>query len=203
MRLLLALVSVLMVTIFASSAEARHRHHRHYHRTAVVQQPAFQPMWFGQFNTPVVKRERASRHVAARDSYAYAFQPSQPAPVAPSARRPAVSMGSSGLVERARQYMGMTAGQIGLRRNLWCAAFMNYITGGGTGSDLAKSYLSKPHVGPQVGAIAVLSRGRGGHVGVVSGFDDGGNPIIVSGNHGHRVGEGVYSKHRVIAYVSA
>jgi hypothetical protein len=41
------------------------------------------------------------------------------------------------------------------------------------------------------------------HVGVVSGFDDSGNPIIVSGNHGRRVGEGVYPRSRVLAFVSA
>jgi uncharacterized protein (TIGR02594 family) len=108
----------------------------------------------------------------------------------------------SGLVERARAYMGQTAAQLGLRRTAWCAAFMNKITGGGTGSDLAKSYLAKPRTAPQVGAIAVLSRGRGGHVGVVSGFDQHGNPIIISGNHNKAVGEGVYPKGRVLAYVS-
>jgi uncharacterized protein (TIGR02594 family) len=56
--------------------------------------------------------------------------------------------------------------------------------------------------GPQVGAIAVLSRGkRGGHVGVVSGIDSNGNPIIISGNHNRRVAEATYSRSRVYAYV--
>jgi uncharacterized protein (TIGR02594 family) len=56
--------------------------------------------------------------------------------------------------------------------------------------------------GPQVGAIAVMSRGgRGGHVGVVSGVDAKGNPIIVSGNHGRKVAEAVYPRGRVYAYV--
>ena len=46
------------------------------------------------------------------------------------------------------------------------------------------------------------ARGRdGGHVGVVQGVDRHGNPIIVSGNHGHRVGVGTYPRSRVIAYV--
>ena len=55
---------------------------------------------------------------------------------------------------------------------------------------------------PEVGAIAVLTRGkRGGHVGVVSGVDEQGNPIIISGNHGQRVGEAIYPRSRVIAYV--
>lgn len=112
------------------------------------------------------------------------------------------------LAERARAYVGQTAAEVGVRRSLWCAAFVNKITGGGTGSDLARSWLSKPRVAPAVGAIAVLSRGRGGHVGVVSGFDGHGNPIIISGNHAgprgaRRVGIGTYPRARVLAYVSA
>jgi uncharacterized protein (TIGR02594 family) len=55
--------------------------------------------------------------------------------------------------------------------------------------------------GPTVGAIAVLKRKGGGHVGVVSGVDANGNPILVSGNHNKKVAETVYPKSRVIAYV--
>lgn len=107
------------------------------------------------------------------------------------------------LVEQARSYMGRTGPSLGLPARLWCSDFLNMLTGGGTGSRLAKSWLAKPRVRPQIGAIAVMSRGRrGGHVGVVSGFDEDGNPIIVSGNHGRRVGEGVYDRRRIIAYVS-
>ena len=44
--------------------------------------------------------------------------------------------------------------------------------------------------GPQVGAIAVMSRGRnGGHVGVVSGSAPSGDPIVISGNYNDRVAE--------------
>ena len=68
--------------------------------------------------------------------------------------------------------------------------------------NMARAWAELPHTSLHVGAIAVLSRRRGGHVGVVTGFAANGNPIIVSGNHGHRVGEGVYPKYRVIAYVS-
>jgi hypothetical protein len=74
----------------------------------------------------------------------------------------------------------------------------------GTNSDAAKSFAQygRRVSEPQVGAIAVLTRGRtGGHVGVVSGIDSQGNPIIISGNHGHRVGEAIYPRSRVIAYV--
>jgi len=113
--------------------------------------------------------------------------------------------GGSSLVAEARRFIG---GNPTGRARLWCARFMNMIlqkTGHrGTGSDMARSFASYGHrvSGPQVGAIAVMSRGRrGGHVGVVSGVDAKGNPIIVSGNHGRKVAEAVYPRGRVYAYV--
>jgi uncharacterized protein (TIGR02594 family) len=80
----------------------------------------------------------------------------------------------------------------------------------GSGSNLARSFADYGSRidGPQIGAIAVMARrGRaaggspGGHVGVVSGIDPRGNPIIISGNHGHRVAEAVYPRGRIFAYV--
>ena len=61
----------------------------------------------------------------------------------------------------------------------------------GTGSDMASSFASYGQrvSGPQVGAIAVMGRRGGGHVGVVSGIDAEGNPILVSGNNRNRVRE--------------
>jgi uncharacterized protein (TIGR02594 family) len=108
-------------------------------------------------------------------------------------------------VSEARRWIGSNPTD---RDTLWCARFMNFVlerTGyQGTGSDAAKSFASYGQrvSGPQVGAIAVMTRGKsGGHVGIVSGVDPSGNPIIISGNHGHRVGEGVYPRGRVYAYV--
>ena len=113
--------------------------------------------------------------------------------------------GGSSLVAEARRFIG---GNPTGRASLWCARFMNMVlqkTGHrGTGSDMARSFASYGHrvSGPQVGAIAVISRGRrGGHVGVVSGVDAKGNPIIVSGNHGRKVAEAVYPRGRIYAYV--
>ena len=113
--------------------------------------------------------------------------------------------GSSNVVAEARRYIG---GNPTGRGRLWCARFMNMVLQRsghtGTGSDMARSFSSYGQriSGPQVGAIAVMSRGRrGGHVGVVSGIDPKGNPIIVSGNHGNRVAESVYSRGRIYAYV--
>jgi uncharacterized protein (TIGR02594 family) len=118
------------------------------------------------------------------------------------------SFGGSGLVAQARQYVGATASQLGVPSSLWCADFMNLVLRKsgrqGTGSRMASSFASygRRISGPQVGAIAVLSRGkRGGHVGVVSGIDSNGNPIIISGNHNKRVAEAAYPRGRVYAYV--
>jgi uncharacterized protein (TIGR02594 family) len=113
--------------------------------------------------------------------------------------------GGSSLVAEARRYIG---GNPTGRSSLWCARFMNFVLKkagfAGTSSDMASSFASYGHrvSGPRVGAIAVMSRGRrGGHVGVVSGFDARGNPIVISGNHGHRVAESTYSRGRIYAYV--
>ena len=113
--------------------------------------------------------------------------------------------GGSDVVAEARRYIG---GNPTGRGSLWCARFMNMVLQRsghrGTGSDMARSFASYGQrvSGPQVGAIAVMSRGRrGGHVGVVSGVDAKGNPIIVSGNHGRKVAEAVYPRGRVYAYV--
>jgi uncharacterized protein (TIGR02594 family) len=111
---------------------------------------------------------------------------------------------ASNVVSEARRYLG---GNPTGRSRLWCARFMNMVLKrsghSGTGSDMASSFAHYGHriSGPQVGAIAVMGRRGGGHVGVVSGIDSRGNPIIVSGNHGHRVAESTYSRRRVYAYV--
>jgi uncharacterized protein (TIGR02594 family) len=113
--------------------------------------------------------------------------------------------GSFNVVAEARRYIG---GNPTGRASLWCARFMNMVLQHagyrGTGSDLARSFASYGQrvSGPQVGAIAVMGRrGGGGHVGVVSGIDAGGNPIVVSGNNGNRVREAPISRGRIYAYV--
>jgi uncharacterized protein (TIGR02594 family) len=124
-------------------------------------------------------------------------------PVTQAPKRPA--FGWPALVAEARKYMGTNPTD---RQRLWCATFMNMVLAkvgyAGTNSDAARSFAQYGHriSQPKVGAIAVLTRGKnGGHVGVVSGIDANGNPIIISGNHGKRVGEAVYPRNRVIAYV--
>ncbi len=119
------------------------------------------------------------------------------------ASRPA--LGWPALVAEARKYLGTNPTD---RKRLWCATFMNLVlekTGyAGTNSDAARSFAryGERINRPEVGAIAVLTRGkRGGHVGVITGVDAHGNPIIISGNHNKRVAESVYPRSRVIAYV--
>jgi len=112
--------------------------------------------------------------------------------------------GSSNIVAEARRYIG---GNPTGRGSLWCARFMNMVLQHsgyrGTGSDMARSFASYGQrvSGPQVGAIAVMGRRGGGHVGVVSGIDAQGNPIVVSGNNGNRVRETPVSRGRIYAYV--
>ncbi|MFN3656779.1 MAG: TIGR02594 family protein [Pseudolabrys sp.] len=110
---------------------------------------------------------------------------------------------SNSLVAEARKYLGTNPTG---RASLWCGAFMDLVlkrTGHAGGGNLARAYANygRRVSGPQVGAIAVLTRRGGGHVGVVSGVDANGNPIVVSGNHNRTVAEAVYPSSRVIAYV--
>ncbi len=123
----------------------------------------------------------------------------------PAATATPGGFGSSAVVAEARRHLG---GNPTGRGRLWCARFMNMVLERsghrGTGSDMARSFASYGQrvSGPQVGAIAVMSRGRsGGHVGVVSGIDAQGNPIVVSGNNGNRVREASVSRGRIYAYV--
>lgn len=112
--------------------------------------------------------------------------------------------GGSGLVSEARRYLG---GNPTGRGRLWCARFMNMVlqhTGHqGTGSDMANSFAryGTRVSGPQVGAIAVMGRRGGGHVGIITGIDAQGNPIMISGNNGNRVREAPISRGRIYAYV--
>ena len=149
-------------------------------------------------------RANQSAHIARQPAPVPAERP--PGQQASFVQRVSKSLfGRRDLVSEARKYMGTNPTD---RKRLWCATFMNMVLAkvgySGTNSDAAKSFAQYGHriSEPKVGAIAVLTRGkRGGHVGVVSGIDAQGNPIIISGNHNKSVGESVYPRARVIAYV--
>lgn len=115
--------------------------------------------------------------------------------------------GRPDLLAKARKYIGKNPTGWAA---LWCGKFMAMIA-----PDLAKrvpnpnmarSWAALPKAKtPARGDIVVLKRGASpdaGHVGVVSGFDHHGNPVVISGNHNRKVAESVYPKSRVIAYVT-
>jgi uncharacterized protein (TIGR02594 family) len=172
---------------------ARHyAHYRHHHRYGrLVRQP---------------RRERGVARMQASgfaDTHASVTPNASPTPSAGNAV--SATSGSSGVVSEARRYLG---GNPTGRGSLWCARFMNLVLQHsgyrGTGSDMANSFAhyGQRVSGPQVGAIAVMSRGRrGGHVGIITGIDASGNPIMISGNNGNRVREAPVSRGRIYAYV--
>jgi len=147
----------------------------------------------------------ATASVAAGTSVATSASAGPNATVTPTGGAMASSFTSSNVVAEARRHLG---GNPTGRGSLWCARFTNMVlqhTGyRGTGSDMASSFAKYGQrvSGPQVGAIAVMSRGRrGGHVGIITGIDASGNPIMISGNNGNRVREAPVSRGRIYAYV--
>lgn len=114
---------------------------------------------------------------------------------------------AGGIVANAKAHVGASARDLGLRRDLWCAAYIAYIApqlvGRVKNVNMAKDYLALPRTTKRIGALAIMSRGkRGGHIGVVVSIDAKGNPVLASGNHSGRVGIGTYPAGRIIAYVS-
>jgi len=182
--------------------------------TPAAAKPAHQlQVWDHQtegWTPPPQARKQRATHRSPRDHARESGERRHAAPArvsrahAVGGQQAVAGAGDSDVVREARRWLG---GNPTRRSRLWCAAFMNFVlerTGRrGSGSDLARSFASYGHrvAGPQVGAIAVMTRKGGGHVGVVSGVDSAGNPIIISGNHGHRVAEAVYPGRRVYAYV--
>jgi hypothetical protein len=103
-------------------------------------------------------------------------------------------------IDKARAYIGMNARQLGLPLRLWCADFMNMLFGGRDRRAISYARRGSPASHGCTNCIAVTKRKGGHHVGIVKGYDAKGNPILISGNHGRRVGIGTYSKKVVIAY---
>lgn len=208
------LVFALTMLGLISPAEARHRH------TANPPTYAMHPdcnlpgpnMMTCEGAAPSVRGQRIAKHLG----FGAAVQRYKPearriireapvriarhAPVEPSGYNYATAGDS--LVQRARAYLGTNP--TGWRR-LWCGKFMAMIAPEAASHvrnpNLAKAWLALPQTSPQPGAIAVMARRGGGHIGVVSGFDGQGNPIIISGNNRHRVREAVYPRYRVLAFV--
>jgi uncharacterized protein (TIGR02594 family) len=227
MRIIMMTSLALCLTAsMTAPAAARHRHHvRPYEQPEQVQYfPAFQPPMMAAFpGAPMPRPARAMRRLPMQAAWGgppmFGAMPEASVPGPRRARRapqqqsamnsmamagPSGFGGGGDLIAEARRYIG---GNPTGRSSLWCGNFMNLVlehTGHrASASNQARSFASYGQrlPGPQVGAIAVMGRRGGGHVGVVSGIDAGGNPIIISGNHGHRVAEASYSRGSVYAYV--
>lgn len=102
------------------------------------------------------------------------------------------------LLAVAERYVGSRRFTVHARA--WCADALNAwlakagYHGTGDGRAISFARYGRP-TGPKIGAIAVQRH----HVGIVIGMTARG-PVLLSGNHGHRVGVGVYSARRIIAY---
>lgn len=200
-RLVTALVGVAILAVTVSAADARPNHRRHHHHHHQTVHKTFKKHHDKAFRYRGVRYERVRARQfeqAQQPSFFDGFQSGFN-----SGFQSGYSAGS-GIVQRARQFIGQTAHEVGVRSTLWCSAFLRKITGASGVDDRALSWERKPHVAPQVGAVVTMGRRGGGHVGVVSGFTKNGDPIVISGNStGRRVTEQVYARSRIRAWVSA
>ena len=154
-------------------------------------------MWCGAFVDLVLKRlgyKGGGNLASAYPRYGRRIHGPQTAPIAAPQKKKNLPK---------RRYLGTNPTG---RKDLWCGAFVDlvlkrlgYKGGGNLASAYARYGMRIP--GPQIGAIAVMTRKGGGHVGIVSGFDSKGRPIIISGNYRRSVAESVYPGGRIYAYV--
>ncbi len=212
-RLLLALALCVASLAISSPAFARSHHgayrHAHVRHAYAVHHLRRHYAMHGRRHVALrgyrhaIRTARVPHELAVARLRHFANTHTNMAPYTSSSAAP-MSGGGSSLVMEARHYLG---GNPTGRGSLWCARFMNMVlqhTGHhGTGSDMASSFASYGHriSGPQVGAIAVMGRRGGGHVGIITGIDARGNPIMISGNNGNRVREAPISRGRIYAYV--
>jgi uncharacterized protein (TIGR02594 family) len=185
------LFSVLCMTMTGAEARSRHHHAIQHHQHHYVHHHRHHPR---------VARHHRHRFVHHRHGHRARANFSVPADM--PARMPIARGGGGSLLAVADRFVG-SRNPTGYR-GPWCGAFMGMVARR-SGMRLPTGYLQAREwakagrriSGPRIGAIAVLRH----HVGIVAGIDRGGNPILVSGNHGRRVGIGVYGARRVIAYV--
>src|SRR5262249_44564028 len=193
-RLLVALALCVASLAISSPAFARSHHgaYRHAHARHVVHHVRRHYVLHVRRHVAsrgyrhAIRTARVPHELAVARLRHFAYTHRHLAPDTASGAAP-ISGGGSSLVMEARHYLG---GNPTGRGSLWCARFMNMVlqrTGHrGTGSDMASSFAHYGHriSGPQVGAIAVMGRRGGGHVGIITGVDAHGNPIMISGNNG-------------------
>ena len=199
--LILASCSVLIATAPASAKRYRAAHQ--WWNTTQYGGTAYEPWGWGYPAEYYGTARQARRHTARRYSRASESWSYSAEYYGNASRQWSSSASGNSLVAEMRRHIGTNP--TGWSHN-WCGRYMDMAlrrTGHKPGGNLARAYANygtRVH-GPVVGAIAVMARRGGGHVGVVSGVDHRGNPIVISGNHGHRVAESVYPRGRVYAYV--
>ncbi|HVX79152.1 MAG TPA: TIGR02594 family protein [Bradyrhizobium sp.] len=201
----------MVMSVSPASAKSRHRISRHGHPHYAHRHVVRRHFAYRHFRH---ERLRHERRIARRSRWEPRHAQRRAAGFANARLVSGSAVASSGfsggfgllkVVADARRYIG-SGNPTGLP-SLWCARFMNMVLHQagyrGTGSDAARSFASygRRVSGPRVGAIAVMARRGGGHVGIVSGIDARGNPIVISGNYGHRVAEASISRSRIYAYV--
>ena len=195
-KLIILLVAILVSLSFVNIAEARPKHKRHhYHKTYTHKKviPVKQPTYYGSENDSAASFF-ANDKAITQNGFANIGD-------AIFGRHNVTVVGyHNDLINSASKFMGQTSFQLGLPSRLWCADFMNMLVGGEDRRAVSFAHRGKPAPYGCTNCVAVTSRKGGGHVGVVSGYDVKGNPIIISGNHNRKVGVGVYAKRRVIAY---
>jgi uncharacterized protein (TIGR02594 family) len=201
----LVALALCSMAVFAIASPASARSHHSAGRHARAYHAGHRARHYRRHYRHITGASRWERGVAQMQRRGFAgTQASVESNATPAAMATPGSFGSSNIVAEARRYLGGNPTGMG---RLWCARFMNLVLQHsgyhGTGSDMARSFASYGQrvSGPQVGAIAVMARRGGGHVGVVSGIDASGNPIVVSGNNGNRVREAPISRGRIYAYV--
>jgi uncharacterized protein (TIGR02594 family) len=193
----LLVAGVVVSSAMVTPALAGHSHHasRHFGHSREAQARHHARHFAAIGHTRDYRRASRSKH----DRFTSARRPSRTVIV-----RSAGSSGYSSLVAEARRYLG--GNPTGWAHD-WCGRFMNLVLERighrGTGSNFALSFAryGRRLPGPQVGAVAVMARRGGGHVGVVSGVLPNGDVKVISGNHSHRVAESVYSRGRIVAFV--
>jgi len=212
LAILAAVAATFIITAFHSPAEARpykSKSVRHHSAAVHHAQPRTRHVYSRRAAQRTARGTRGRYAHRAYHGRRYVQRSARYRSAAPAAAQNATFGagfgGGSNLVAQARRYLGTNPTGMSA---LWCARFMNMVLERsghrGTGSNMASSFANygRRVSGPQVGAIAVMSRGkRGGHVGIVSSVDASGNPIIISGNYGRRVAEAKISRNRVYAYV--
>lgn len=213
MKKLILILAVMLGSVWFSpqSAEARPNKGYHYSQKKKVKKPVKRvKVVRQQRQTPPVVQQPVN-HVSVDDESAASFfardrqradlieQTRQSVRKAFTHTERSIQYGGN-LVTNASKYVGASASQLGLPARLWCADFMNMLVGGTDRRAISYAQRGRPAYHGCVNCVAVTKRRGGHHVGIVKGYDSNGNPIIISGNHNRRVGVGVYTRNRVVAY---